>query len=371
MASTDGSASAGRRIEAAYERPSQVRQITGGRAENVLALVAALVALFVLWVAAHAFLLIFAGLLFGVLLDACVRGASYVLSVSRSWRLAFATGVLVTLIVLATWWASAVLVEEFKGLHSVINEQIAYLHGQAKILGLPWTDTPGEGNNILDVLLGHAGAVLGHATRALSIGLGAVANLAIIFIAGIFLAADPTSYRDGLTRLFPVDQRPSLRGTLDEIGEMLRWWLAGQLAAMVIIGVTVAAALFLLGVPGALLLGLQAGLLGFIPYLGPLLAAIPIALAVMPMGLFWLMTVLLVYTGIQIIEGYLLTPLIHQQAVSLLPLLTLSSMLVMGALFGIAGVILSTPFVAAGRIAVLRLYVEQRLESEQDIHPSA
>jgi predicted PurR-regulated permease PerM len=77
---------------------------------------------------------------------------------------------------------------------------------------------------------------------------------------------------------------------------------------------------------------------------------------------------MLVYTVIQIVEGYLITPLIHQQAVSLPPLLTLAAMLVMGALFGIAGVILSTPFVAAARVAVLRLYVERSLESERNLH---
>jgi predicted PurR-regulated permease PerM len=145
---------------------------------------------------------------------------------------------------------------------------------------------------------------------------------------------------------------------------VLRWWLAGQLVAMMLIGVSVATLLWVLGVPGALFLGIQAGVLGFIPYLGPLVAAIPIALAVMPMGVFWLTTILLLYATIQIIEGYLLTPLIHQQAVSLPPLLTLSSLLVMGALFGLPGVILSTPLIAAGRVAVLRLYIERWLEVE-------
>jgi predicted PurR-regulated permease PerM len=82
----------------------------------------------------------------------------------------------------------------------------------------------------------------------------------------------------------------------------------------------------------------------------------------------WLSTVMLIYTGIQIIEGYLLTSLIHQRAVSLPPLLTLSAMLVLGALFGIAGVILSTPLVAATRVAVLRLHVDRlALENASEI----
>ncbi len=332
--------------------------------ELVFALVAAVAVLFVLWVAAHAFLLVFAGLLFGVVLDVGVRGIGYVVPLSRPWRLGVVTAITLSVLALAGWWASSSLAAEFDSLYAVISEQLAGLHGQLKDMGLPITDASGNENNILDVVMGYAGTMLGHATRAVSFGMGALANIVIIFIAGIFLAANPTSYRDGVVRLFPVDQRAALRSSLDEIGEVLRWWLAGQLASMLIIGVTVGTALILLGVPGAVLLGVQAGILGFIPYLGPLLAAIPITLAVMPMGLFWIVTILSVYTCIQVIEGYLLTPLIHQQAVSLPPLLTLASMLVMGALFGIAGVILSTPLLAAARVAVLRLYVERRLEGK-------
>jgi predicted PurR-regulated permease PerM len=356
------------RGDSSAEPPRTVpaRRFTNG--QLVLALVTALAALFIFWVAAHAFLLVFGGLLFGVLLDACVRGIGYIVPLSRPWRLGLVTVLILTLIALAAWWASVSLAAEFASLYAVISEQGAYLHSQARALGLPIADNSRGSDNILDVLLGHAGAVLGHATRAVSFGMGALANMVIIFIAGLFLAANPTAYRDGLVRLFPVDQRRSLRNTLNEIGKVLRWWLAGQLAAMLLIGVTVGTALMFLGVPGALLLGVQAGLLGFIPYLGPLLAGIPIALAVMAMGLFWLVTIMLVYTVIQIVEGYLITPLIHQQAVSLPPLLTLAAMLVMGALFGIAGVILSTPFVAAGRVAVLRLYVERCLESDRDLH---
>ena len=72
---------------------------------------------------------------------------------------------------------------------------------------------------------------------------------------------------------------------MNEMGQMLRSWLLGQLVRSAIVAVVLAATLYSLGVPGAGLLGLQAGVANFIPYLGPLIAALPVALVTMPLGL--------------------------------------------------------------------------------------
>jgi predicted PurR-regulated permease PerM len=132
-------------------------------------------------------------MLFGVLLGACVRGVGYVLPLPRPWRLGLVAIFFVALIALAIWWAITSLAAEFGSLYAVINEQVTYLHDRAKNLGLPVNAAIGDADNMLDVVLGYAGTVLGHAGRALSFGLGALANLVIIFIAGLFLAANPSS----------------------------------------------------------------------------------------------------------------------------------------------------------------------------------
>ena len=78
------------------------------------------------------------------------------------------------------------------------------------------------------------------------------------------------------------------------MGQVLRGWLLGQLVRSAVVAVVLAVALYLLGLPGAPLLGLQAGVANLIPYLGPLIAAFPVALVAMPLGLStlaWVMTI--------------------------------------------------------------------------------
>jgi predicted PurR-regulated permease PerM len=183
----------------------------------------------------------------------------------------------------------------------------------------------------------------------------------LILFVGLFAAAQPALYVKGVQKLV----RPRVAGRVGEVlgeaGATLRWWLLGQLAAMVMIGLTTWAAMALLGLPSSALLGLQAGLLSFIPYLGPLLGGIAIGLVAASQGMSVLLWALGLYIVIQSIEGYLITPLIQRQAVHLPPLLTLAALILFGAAFGIMGVILATPLAAVLRVFILRFYVEDVL----------
>ena len=130
---------------------------------------------------------------------------------------------------------------------------------------------------------------------------------------------------------------------------------------MVAIALSTWLGLALIGMPGAFLLGLQAGLVNFIPYLGPVIAAVPIGLAATAQGTSMVLWALGVHTVIQTVEGYLFAPLIQRRAVDLPPVLSLAALTVFGALFGAMGVALATPLVAVLKVAVERLYVEDRL----------
>jgi predicted PurR-regulated permease PerM len=120
-------------------------------------------------------------------------------------------------------------------------------------------------------------------------------------------------------------------------------------------------ALYLLGLPGPFLLGAQAGLSNFVPYLGPILAAIPVGLVAMPLGLSMLIWAVGIYIVIQSIEGYVIGPLIQRRAVELPPAWALVAIVLFGSLFGVLGIALAMPLFAIGRVAVLRLYVEDYL----------
>jgi predicted PurR-regulated permease PerM len=338
-----------------------------GGARLLLAGVAAAIVLFILWMASHAILIVFAGVLFGVLLDACVRGLGYLLPLSRVWLLTIVCVAFLACLSLLLLTGGIYVFQELDYLRRLLNEQISMLREQAIGLGLDLGKDEDRGG-LIGFLTGDPAAIVGPATTALTTLSSVILNSIIIFITGIFAAANPTLYRDGVARLFPVKRRARITGALDEVGSVLRWWLLGQVAAMALIGLSVTIALTLLGVPAPMLLGLQAGLLSFVPFVGPILGGVPIGLAAMQLGLFTMAMTLLAYTIIQSIEGYLLTPLIQDRVVHLPPLLTIAAILVFAAIFGEVSVAVATPLVAAARVLVLRLYIEDELESAA--HPA-
>ncbi|HEX6071783.1 MAG TPA: AI-2E family transporter [Sphingomicrobium sp.] len=200
----------------------------------------------------------------------------------------------------------------------------------------------------------------------LSIG-GGVADVLVVIVAGIFLAAQPRFYATGAIKLVPPAKRPLALEAMQESERALRLWLKGQLIAMVVVGLLTGFGLWALGMPSALALGLLAGLLEFIPFAGPILSAIPavlLALAVSPDLAFG---VVLIYFAVQQFEGYVLTPLVQQYAVDLPGVVLLFSLLAFGILFGTLGVILAAPLAVVTYVLVKRLYVIEALHTSTPI----
>jgi predicted PurR-regulated permease PerM len=132
----------------------------------------------------------------------------------------------------------------------------------------------------------------------------------------------------------------------------------GRIVAMVFVGVFTGVGLLLLKIPLALALGLVAGALAFIEYVGAVASAVPaiaLALAVSATQALW---VALLYLGVHIIEGYVLTPLLAKKAVHLPPAYVLAAQVTMGVLFGAMGLTFSTPLLVVAVVLVQMLYVE-------------
>jgi predicted PurR-regulated permease PerM len=199
-------------------------------------------------------------------------------------------------------------------------------------------------------IFGGAGAVLGT-------GFGMISNLLIVSLIGIFLAADPARYRDGLVLFVPAGLRPRLSDVLDKAGYTLQRWLVGQLALMVIVGTATTVLLLIVGVDYALSLGIIAGTLNFIPFMGPILAFVPIGLAMIGQDMSTALLVLAGYTFIQQMDANVLSPIVQDRVVHLPPALTIAFLLFMGVIFGPTGVALATPLLAALRVLALELYV--------------
>ncbi|HVR44209.1 MAG TPA: AI-2E family transporter [Thermoanaerobaculia bacterium] len=174
----------------------------------------------------------------------------------------------------------------------------------------------------------------------------AVTAIVIILFFGLFIAIEPDSYVKGIVGLFPAEKRKRAREVLSELGSSLRQWLVARLIAMLAVGIIVAVTMAALGVRSAILLGVIAGLLEFVPFFGPIVAAIPavgMALLDSPQKALW---VVIAFVVIQLIEGNLLTPVLLEKRVHIPPALTILSIPALMLVFGLPGALIAEPVVA-------------------------
>ena len=210
------------------------------------------------------------------------------------------------------------------------------------------------------------GSLSGFGRTLLSIGSG-LADVVVVLFAGIYLATQPNFYRAGVIKLVPPARRKIAAEAMLESERALRLWLKGQAIAMVVVGTLTGVGLWALDMPSALVLGLMAGLLEFIPFAGPIIAAIPaliLALAVSPEMALW---VGLLYLAVQQFEGNVLTPLVQQYAVDLPGAVLLFALIGFGSLFGTLGVVLAAPLAVVTMVLVKRLYVIETLDTPTPI----
>jgi len=189
-------------------------------------------------------------------------------------------------------------------------------------------------------------------------------GIMLIIFMSIYIAADPNLYHSGLMHLFPHRMRARAGEVLSSMAMVLRRWLVTQLIAMIVIGSVTTIALLILRVKAAFALGLIAGLLEFIPTVGPILSAIP-AIA---MGFLdspeKAATVAAVYVGVQFMENHLLIPLLMKGGVDVPPVLTILGQALMTLVFGFLGLMVAVPMLAATMVAVKMLYVERVVGDE-------
>jgi predicted PurR-regulated permease PerM len=206
-------------------------------------------------------------------------------------------------------------------------------------------------------MLERAGAMQG-AGRALTSTFGVLAGLFVIAVVGIWVTLQPQVYVEGALRLLPPPARPRARTIAGECGHVLRRWLVGCFASMLIVSAGTWVGLWALGVPLALVLAVLAGAMVFIPNFGPLIASVPAILLGLTQGTETALWVALLYVGVQAVDNTTVTPLIQRQAVSLPPALTMIAQTAMGVLAGPLGVIVAVPLTALSLVLVRRLYVE-------------
>lgn len=216
-------------------------------------------------------------------------------------------------------------------------------------------------------ILSQLGGVTRYLFPFLSSTVAVAAGVLLVIFLAIYVAVEPRTYHTGLMHLFPHDARHRAGEVLSAIAVVLRKWLVTQLIAMVVIGTVTTVVLLLLDVPAALPLGVLAGLLEFIPTVGPILSAVPaIAMGFVdsPEKALW---VAIAYWGIQFLENQLLIPLLMREGVDIPPALTILAQALMALVFGFLGLLVAVPMLAASMVAVKMLYVEGVVGDDIDV----
>lgn len=324
---------------------------------------AVILAVLLIWQMIDMLLLFFVGILLSVFLTSISGWLRAHTALSH--RTATLITILLLLIVVGVsgWLAAPSLIEQGQQLGRNLQTSVDEL--QTTLTNYTWTQP------ILDRLpdpaqLGtNTNTLINRISGVFSRTLDIFTNAVVILFIGLYLALEPDMYANGLIRLVPKSYRRRAGEVLDAVAFTLRWWLAGRLVSMSVVGILSFVGLYLLGIPLAFVLGLLAGLLAFIPIIGPLLALILPVLIAFTTSPTQALYVLLLYMGIQVIESYLLTPLVQQKTVALPPVLLILSQLFFGYFFNFIGLAVAAPITAMLLTLVKMLYVKDLLGDEE------
>jgi predicted PurR-regulated permease PerM len=390
-------------------RERRTRQV-GWRTADVMRAAAAVIGMYLvirlIWVAQTVFLTAFLGVLFGLAVSAGVDWLRH--------RIRLPRGVLAALIVLGAAGAivgffvvsGPVLATQSAELRTKLPEAIdkidqwiqarqsgflgSMVRGRSTTAPVPTPKaaqpparptTPGPGRIDSAAAAGAAQTAAGGTTTAppqtlrerilgqvsgltryffgfISSTISVVAGLVLILVLSIYVGADPDTYHDGLMVMFPRPWRKRGGEVLSAISLALRKWLVTQLIAMVVIGVVSTVVLLIIGVNAAVPLGVIAGLLEFIPTVGPILSAFPAVAMGFVDSPEKALAVIIAYIAIQQMENYLLIPFLMREGVDLPPALTIVAQALLALIFGFLGLLCAVPLLAATVVAVKMLYVQ-------------
>ncbi|WP_444678254.1 AI-2E family transporter [Halomonas sp. E19] len=308
-------------------------------------------------------LLVFAGVLVAVAIDGAVRLCQRYLPLGRQWALVLALALIVLMLtgigaLIGPRISSQLpqLVEQLPQAFSRLLELVRELPGFDALMRE--VDEPAQ-------LIGQP--VIDRFTGFFSTTFGAIASFLLIVLIGFYLVLSPSKYIGNVVQLCPPAYRPRLEQVMCMQGRALRLWLLSRLVSMVFVGVSVALGLVFLGIPMAGALGLIAGLFTFIPYLGPIIGAIPTVLIAFLESPQLAVYAIVLYFVVETLESNLVMPLAAKGMVRLPPAYTVVVQLAGAAVAGVGGVILSTPLAVVAVVTLQALYINDVLGDDIEV----
>jgi predicted PurR-regulated permease PerM len=325
------------------------------------------------WTFAAALFLVFAGMLLGVALNATSNRLGQLVGLPPPLRLAI---VCITLAVLLSGVVSlggATIAQQAAVLSNTIKSQLvnvkafldkngidtsffdignptanaATANATASGAAAPTHNLPSPG-----ALASSGGAIVSQTFKLLLGTVSAVGNFFIVLFLGLAFAAQPAVYRDGLIFMTPAKYRARATDIIDRIGETLERWLIAQILTMFVVFLVTWIGLWIIGIQSAFILGIQAGILTFIPTVGALIGGLIVVLASLATGWVAGLSAFILFLGIHALESYVLTPLLQRHALDIPPATLFAFQIVLGVVFGVWGLALALPLMAVAKVMI-------------------
>lgn len=328
------------------------------------------------WYFAATVLLIFTGMLLGLGLNALTIALGRRVPLPHAVRLAIVCIALALMLAGIAYLGGATIAEQASLLSKTLKAQLANVRsfldnhgidtsffdlgngasesaGTAPSEAAPAPAAPSRGALPgAGALASSGGAIVSQTFKVLLGTIHGVGNIFIVLFLGFAFAAQPAVYHDGLLYLAPARHRTRVTLVIDRISETLERWLIAQIIVMLAVGVVTWIGLALIGIPGPFILGIQAGLLAFIPTVGAIIAGVIVVLASLASGWIPALSAFLLFMGVHAMESYVLTPILQRQALDIPPATLFAFQIVLGVVFGIWGLALALPLVAIAKVMI-------------------
>jgi predicted PurR-regulated permease PerM len=326
------------------------------------------------WTFAAALFLIFAGVLLGVALNAMTNLLGRLVRLPHPLRLVIVCLTLATMLSGIVFLGGTTIAQQATVLSNTIKSQLvtvkAFLEkngidasyfdlgnqaeapsassSSSATPGAPAARTfPGAG-----AIASSGGAIVSQTLKLLLGTVSAVGNFFIVLFLGLAFAAQPAVYRNGLLFMAPAKQRARATIIVDRIGETLERWLIAQMLTMAAVFLVTWIGLEIIGIEGSFILGIQAGLLAFIPTVGAIIAGLIVVLASLASGWVAALSALILFLGVHALESYVLTPIIQRQALDIPPATLFAFQILLGIVFGVWGLALALPLMAIAKVMI-------------------
>ena len=333
------------------------------RHETATLLIALAVAALIGWVAPDVLLVVFAGCLLAVALNAAGHPLAERLGIAPHWGVMIVAVLLLTGIGLLGWLGFDTLSAQAREFSQAAPRALRELTNLFN--GLPGADWL-KGHFSPEQVQPSAASAANIALAGVGGTLGVLGDALLILLLGLYIGSDPTLYRRGALALLSPGLRPRGEATLNAMAHSMRGWLLGQLFAMTVSGSLTFLGLWLIGAPLAGLLAIIAAVFVFMPYIGPVIGSLPAILIAASADASLVPWVIGLFLAVQNIEGNFLTPMVQKQASDVPPALLLAMQALFGTVFGFLGILLAAPITAAGLAAIRVAYVEGWVEDPAD-----